>query len=89
MLMLKKVQEVPEMQEETKVMVQKLKAEKYLSTHLRFSFFKLTDLISIIIFQGQKYKTNQISTAKYNLFTFIPKFLFEQFRRYFLRKIMC
>jgi len=32
--------------------------------------------------QGQKYKTNQISTAKYNLFTFIPKFLFEQFRRY-------
>jgi len=32
--------------------------------------------------QGQKYKTNEISTAKYNLFTFIPKFLFEQFRRY-------
>eukprot|EP00092_Neocalanus_flemingeri_P094212 GFUD01119777.1.p1 GENE.GFUD01119777.1~~GFUD01119777.1.p1 ORF type:complete len:1194 (-),score=278.48 GFUD01119777.1:164-3745(-) len=32
--------------------------------------------------QGQKYKSNEISTAKYNLFTFIPKFLFEQFRRY-------
>jgi len=32
--------------------------------------------------QPQKFKTNQISTAKYNFFTFIPKFLFEQFRRY-------
>jgi len=32
--------------------------------------------------QTAKYKSNQISTAKYNLFTFIPKFLFEQFRRY-------
>jgi len=32
--------------------------------------------------QDQKYKTNQISTAKYNAFTFIPKFLYEQFRRY-------
>jgi len=32
--------------------------------------------------QLTKYKSNQISTAKYNLLTFIPKFLFEQFRRY-------
>jgi len=32
--------------------------------------------------QGITYKKNDISTAKYNLFTFIPKFLFEQFRRY-------
>jgi len=32
--------------------------------------------------QGQKYKSNEISTAKYNFFTFIPKFLYEQFRRY-------
>jgi len=32
--------------------------------------------------QGITYKKNEISTAKYNLFTFIPKFLFEQFRRY-------
>jgi len=32
--------------------------------------------------QGQKYSSNRISTAKYNVFTFIPKFLFEQFRRY-------
>jgi magnesium-transporting ATPase (P-type) len=26
--------------------------------------------------------SNRISTAKYNIFSFIPKFLFEQFRRY-------
>jgi len=32
--------------------------------------------------QEQKFKSNRISTAKYNVFTFIPKFLFEQFRRY-------
>jgi len=32
--------------------------------------------------QDQKFKSNQISTGKYNFFTFIPKFLFEQFRRY-------
>jgi len=28
------------------------------------------------------YPNNEISTAKYNFLTFIPKFLFEQFRRY-------
>jgi phospholipid-transporting ATPase len=28
------------------------------------------------------FRSNKISTTKYNLFTFIPKFLFEQFRRY-------
>ena len=33
-------------------------------------------------FQNVKYKGNQISTGKYNPVTFIPKFLFEQFRRY-------
>ena len=32
--------------------------------------------------QGEKFKGNKISTAKYNLFTFIPRFLFEQFRRW-------
>jgi len=32
--------------------------------------------------QCVKYKSNQISTAKYNLITFVPRFLFEQFRRY-------
>jgi phospholipid-transporting ATPase len=32
--------------------------------------------------QQQKYCTNRISTAKYNVFSFLPKFLFEQFRRY-------
>ena len=31
--------------------------------------------------QQQKYLHNRISTAKYNLFTFIPKFLFEQFSK--------
>jgi phospholipid-transporting ATPase len=32
--------------------------------------------------QRNKFCTNQISTAKYNMFTFLPKFLFEQFRKY-------
>ncbi|XP_042904105.1 probable phospholipid-transporting ATPase IA isoform X3 [Parasteatoda tepidariorum] len=32
--------------------------------------------------QKQKYCNNRISTAKYNVFSFLPKFLFEQFRRY-------
>ncbi|XP_055677625.1 probable phospholipid-transporting ATPase IA [Lutzomyia longipalpis] len=32
--------------------------------------------------QPQKYCSNHISTAKYSTFSFIPSFLFEQFRRY-------
>ncbi|KOC64948.1 putative phospholipid-transporting ATPase IA [Habropoda laboriosa] len=32
--------------------------------------------------QPAKYKNNRISTAKYSLLSFIPMFLFEQFRRY-------
>ncbi|XP_062717096.1 probable phospholipid-transporting ATPase IA isoform X2 [Aedes albopictus] len=32
--------------------------------------------------QRQKYCNNHISTAKYSAITFIPSFLFEQFRRY-------
>ncbi|XP_046487089.1 probable phospholipid-transporting ATPase IA isoform X4 [Neodiprion pinetum] len=32
--------------------------------------------------QPAKYKTNHITTAKYSVFSFIPSFLFEQFRRY-------
>ncbi|BFZ14729.1 hypothetical protein BsWGS_17768 [Bradybaena similaris] len=32
--------------------------------------------------QRQKFCSNKISTAKYSLFTFLPKFLFEQFRKY-------
>ena len=28
------------------------------------------------------YPSNRISTAKYNIFSFLPKFLFEQFHRY-------
>jgi phospholipid-transporting ATPase len=31
---------------------------------------------------GQKFTTNYISTAKYSVFTFLPKFLYEQFQRY-------
>ncbi|XP_064404646.1 probable phospholipid-transporting ATPase IA isoform X2 [Halichondria panicea] len=31
---------------------------------------------------GVKYCSNQISTTKYNILTFIPKFLFDQFGRY-------
>ena len=29
-----------------------------------------------------KFRSNKISTAKYNIISFLPKFLFEQFRRY-------
>lgn len=36
----------------------------------------------IYVLGRHKYCSNQITTAKYNLFTFLPKFLFEQFRRY-------
>ncbi|XP_077984913.1 putative phospholipid-transporting ATPase IA [Glandiceps talaboti] len=32
--------------------------------------------------QSVKYVSNSVSTAKYNLLTFFPKFLFEQFRKY-------
>ncbi|XP_025087156.1 LOW QUALITY PROTEIN: probable phospholipid-transporting ATPase IA [Pomacea canaliculata] len=32
--------------------------------------------------QTQHFCSNKISTAKYNIFTFLPKFLFEQFRKY-------
>lgn len=32
--------------------------------------------------QPTKFCTNHISTAKYNVLSFIPIFLFEQFRRY-------
>ena len=32
--------------------------------------------------QVEKFKNNSISTGKYTVLTFIPKFLFEQFRKY-------
>jgi phospholipid-transporting ATPase len=32
--------------------------------------------------QDVKFKENSISTSKYNLLTFLPKFLFEQFQKY-------
>ena len=32
--------------------------------------------------QTQHFVSNAVTTAKYNLVTFLPKFLFEQFRRY-------
>ena len=34
------------------------------------------------IIQPAKYCRNSISTSKYNIATFLPKFLFEQFRKY-------
>jgi magnesium-transporting ATPase (P-type) len=38
--------------------------------------------IHINIAQTQHFVGNAVTTAKYNLVTFLPKFLFEQFRRY-------
>lgn len=32
--------------------------------------------------QEVKFKKNSISTSKYNVLTFLPKFLFEQFQKY-------
>jgi hypothetical protein len=32
--------------------------------------------------QTIKFISNQISTSKYSILTFLPKFLFEQFRKY-------
>lgn len=31
---------------------------------------------------GQRFCSNRVSTAKYDIVTFLPCFLFEQFRRY-------
>ncbi|KAK6173412.1 hypothetical protein SNE40_016867 [Patella caerulea] len=39
-------------------------------------------LIHFNAVQPVRYCSNEISTAKYNFFTFFPKFLFEQFRKY-------
>lgn len=35
-----------------------------------------------VLHQPAKYRNNHITTAKYSLLSFIPSFLFEQFRRY-------
>ncbi|ESP01821.1 hypothetical protein LOTGIDRAFT_225116 [Lottia gigantea] len=43
---------------------------------------KVHRLIHLNAVQPVKYCKNDISTAKYNFITFLPKFLFEQFRRY-------
>jgi hypothetical protein len=32
--------------------------------------------------QPEKFTSNRISTSKYSILTFLPKFLFEQFRKY-------
>ena len=32
--------------------------------------------------QSTKFTSNHISTSKYSVLTFLPKFLFEQFRKY-------
>ncbi|KAI1292635.1 Phospholipid-transporting ATPase IB [Halotydeus destructor] len=36
----------------------------------------------VYVLGKHKYCSNKITTAKYNVFSFLPKFLFEQFRRY-------
>lgn len=36
----------------------------------------------VYIFGRHKFGSNAITTAKYNFASFLPKFLFEQFRRY-------
>ncbi|XP_023168808.2 probable phospholipid-transporting ATPase IA isoform X4 [Drosophila hydei] len=49
------------------------------------SYASTDDEKRIIVLNGSqptKYCNNRISTAKYNVLTFIPSFLFEQFRRY-------
>lgn len=38
--------------------------------------------ININAEQAEKYCSNKVSTAKYNVFSFVPIFLFEQFRKY-------
>ena len=45
---------------------------------------KLPDTRRILINkdQLQKFKNNSISTGKYTIITFLPKFLYEQFRKY-------
>jgi phospholipid-transporting ATPase len=41
-----------------------------------------TRIIRINSAQSQKFKNNSISTGKYTFLTFLPKFLYEQFRKY-------
>jgi len=41
-----------------------------------------TRLINVNSPQPEKYGGNRISTAKYSFLSFLPSFLFEQFRRY-------
>ena len=41
-----------------------------------------TRLIRLNAPQTEKFAGNRISTAKYSLLSFLPSFLFEQFRRY-------
>jgi len=45
---------------------------------------KLPETRRILInkLQEQKFKNNSISTGKYTIITFLPKFLYEQFRKY-------
>ena len=51
-------------------------AKQYAVCDSIFVFFERKCLSLVLIFQG-----NEISTSKYSLLTFLPKNLFEQFRR--------
>ena len=48
----------------------------------RTSKNRRVDIMSNLTEYNKPFLSNSITTAKYNFFTFLPKFLFEQFRRY-------
>lgn len=55
--------------------------------------FRIIYLNDEIKNEQQRFKGNSISTAKYNIATFMPKFLLEQFRKaanvFFLFTVIC
>jgi len=56
--------------------------ENYGALGEEVDFNKPERIIIVNASQEQQFSNNKISTAKYNLITFLPKFLLEQFSRY-------
>ena len=73
-----KVEETPR-----KILLNAVQVTSCSFTHIMlcYTYFHTKYMYCSTVIQGEKFKSNKISTAKYNLITFIPRFLFEQFRR--------
>ncbi|KAI3388018.1 hypothetical protein SNEBB_010321 [Seison nebaliae] len=58
------------------------KHEKYSNDDLEDNSGELTRIINLNEPQSDRFSSNEISTSKYTFLLFLPKFLFEQFRKY-------